>query len=71
LQESSGKKISISSACLASSAPATTALRWLAALEQNGLVEKEQDSSDGRRQFVRPTHKSRTLMQKLLDEFPD
>lgn len=71
LQESTGKKISISSACLASSAPATTALRWLAALEQNGLVEKEQDSSDGRRQFVRPTHKSRTLMQKLLDEFPD
>lgn len=38
--EAEGKAVSVSSACLAASVPMTTALRWLARLEAEALVER-------------------------------
>ena len=46
------EKVSVSSACIAASVPQTTGLRWLRALEQHGLVERERDLHDARRTFV-------------------
>lgn len=47
-----GKKISVSSLCVASGVPASTALRWITTLENYGMIERSPDASDKRRQFV-------------------
>ena len=47
-----GRKISVSSACLASNAPSTTALRYLLLLEENGWVESTESNLDKRTRLV-------------------
>ena len=44
-----GQGISISSACIASAVPTTTALRWLKLLEEEGHILRNNDPSDARR----------------------
>jgi len=51
--EMSGRKLSVTSACIGACVPSTTALRWLSLLEERGLVLRENDTRDGRRAFVR------------------
>lgn len=46
------KRISVSSACIASGVPATTALRWLGRMEELGLIERMNDRDDRRRVHV-------------------
>lgn len=46
------RRISVTSLCLASGVPATTALRWISALEREGLIQKRSDPLDGRRAYV-------------------
>jgi hypothetical protein len=46
------KNISVSSLCVASAAPQTTALRWIAILENLGLVVRTADQTDARRYFI-------------------
>jgi hypothetical protein len=55
LQHSLGRRICVSSLCIASGAPSSTALRWIRALEEADLVERSRDPTDGRRVFVRLT----------------
>ena len=55
LQQSMQKRVCVSSLCVASCAPSTTALRWIRALEDAGLVERSRDPADGRRIFIRLT----------------
>lgn len=43
------RRVSVSDACLASGVPPTTALRWLALLEEANLVERHKDPHDARR----------------------
>ena len=50
-----GQAVSVSNACLAADAPASTALRWLHHLEDEGLVERLADQTDARRHYVRLT----------------
>jgi hypothetical protein len=47
-----GRRVCVSDACMAASVPATTALRWLATMEQCNVIVRRQDKSDGRRSFV-------------------
>lgn len=54
-----GKPISVSSACIASNAPPTTALRWIFVLESQNLVRRYSDFSDRRRTFIRLTDSAR------------
>jgi hypothetical protein len=46
------RQVSVSSLCIAAAAPATTALRWITTLEQDGLIRRAADPRDGRRVHI-------------------
>ena len=64
IHEVEGRKISVTSLCLASSAPSTTALRYIDLLEKHGLLSRSKCATDQRVTFV---HLTRTAMMKLSD----
>ncbi|WP_448663388.1 transcriptional regulator [Sphingomonas sp. CJ20] len=47
-----GRRVTTSSACIASGVPTTTALRWVNVLVKRGLVVKRDDPSDRRFTFL-------------------
>lgn len=52
------RKVSVTSLCLASGVPGTTALRQLQLLEEHGLLTRRGNSEDSRRCYVEPTAKA-------------
>ena len=64
--EHAGKRISVTSACLAAAVPQTTALRWVSMMERMGLIERLSDERDGRRSFVRLTPETSLAMRRYL-----
>lgn len=46
------KRVSVTSLCIASAVPPTTALRWIAQLVEAGLLQRVEDDVDRRRAFV-------------------
>lgn len=50
-----GRDLCVSSLCIGSGVPETTALRYLRTLEQRAYVERRSDETDRRRSFVRLT----------------
>ncbi len=46
--EGRGTKISVTSACIASMVPTSTALRWVRLLETSGLITRRKDATDRR-----------------------
>jgi len=50
--EMSRLRVPVSSLCIAAAVPATTALRWLKTMVQEGLFLRRADPHDGRRVFV-------------------
>lgn len=58
-------RVSVSSVCLASNVPQTTALRWIKTLEVEGLIERRADQFDGRRYFLEIT----PLAQRSLEQY--
>ena len=59
--------MSVSSLCVASQVPATTALRHIEVLEEMKLVRRERDPNDRRRWFVRLTAGTVSSMIEWLD----
>ncbi|MET3723462.1 MarR family transcriptional regulator [Sphingomonas trueperi] len=47
-----GRSISVSSLCIASNVPQTTALRWIGTLEAEGLIYRTNDPEDRRRAYL-------------------
>lgn len=47
------RRVSVTSACIGSAVPSTTALRWISILERHGLLSREADPGDARRVYVR------------------
>lgn len=47
-----GRRVAVSSLCIAASVPATTALRWIRALTEKGLFVRNADPNDGRRVYI-------------------
>lgn len=47
-----GRRVAVSSLCIAASVPATTALRWIRALTEKGLFIRTADPNDGRRIYI-------------------
>ena len=62
-----GKQVSVSSACIGSAAPATTGLRWLSVLADQGLVVRENDPEDHRRVLVRLTRAGLAAMDRFFE----
>src|SRR5919107_3401876 len=47
-----GRRVAVSSLCIAAAVPATTALRWVKTLTDQGLFVRRADPQDGRRVYV-------------------
>lgn len=47
-----GQRVSVSSLCIASAVPTTTALRWIRSLSQAGIFERRTDENDARRTWI-------------------
>jgi MarR family transcriptional regulator, temperature-dependent positive regulator of motility len=58
--------IQVSSVCLDAGVPSTTILRWIARLEDEGLIFREPDGSDARRRYVRLTDEGQLMMKNVL-----
>ena len=61
-----GRPVSVSSACIASSAPQSTALRYIGLLERVGLIRRSKDPCDGRRQYLELTETGLSDMKAYL-----
>lgn len=48
-----GRNVAVSSLCIAANVPTTTALRWVAKLVEDGVIERMADPLDRRRTYVR------------------
>ena len=46
------KPVSVTSLCIASGVPASTALRWIKHMVEMGLFERKEDLADKRRAFI-------------------
>ena len=64
-----GKKISISSLCIASGVPQTTALRRIEEMVICGLVMRTEDPHDGRRIFVELTPEAKDKFERYIGAF--
>lgn len=62
------RPVSVSSACIASTTPQSTALRYVGLLEKVGLVRRAKDPRDGRRQYLELTETGLSNMEAYLVE---
>lgn len=63
-----GQKVSISSLCIAACVPATTALRWIKTMEEDGHFVREHDPYDRRRVFIQISDAARAKMDDYFDD---
>ncbi len=57
-----GSEVCVSSLCIASGVPATTALRWIGQMTQSGLFERLPDPADRRRAIIRLSESAQEAM---------
>jgi len=61
-----GRRIPVTSACIAADVPSTTGLRWLQVLETRGFIDRRADPNDGRRTYVALSVAGYTAMANYL-----
>ena len=61
-------RVSVTSLCIASSVPPTTALRWITQMTDMGLLQRLNDETDRRRAFIALTDKAADAMAKYFAE---
>ena len=66
IQRSLGRRVSITSLCIASGVPPTTALRWVSMLIENGLVVRIESDQDRRKAYIALTEKGLRAMRSIL-----
>jgi DNA-binding MarR family transcriptional regulator len=64
------QRVPVSSLCMASNVPMTTALRWIAHLEREKLIERGPDPLDARRFFLSLTRKAAEALAQYFAETP-
>ena len=62
------KRVSVTSLCIASGVPPTTALRWIGQMTQAGLFERVEDEADRRRAFIALSDKAADAMAQYFAE---
>lgn len=66
-----GQSVSVSSLCIAAAVPATTALRWIRTMEEEGHFVRMADPADRRRIFIGLTAEARARLDLYFDEMED
>ena len=61
-------RVSVTSLCIASAVPPTTALRWITQMTEMGLMERLNDETDRRRAFITLTDKAADAMARYFAE---
>lgn len=61
-------RVSVSSLCIASGVPTSTALRWIGQLIDAGLLQRLEDEADRRRAFIALTDKAADAMARYFAE---
>lgn len=61
-------RVSVSSLCIASGVPTSTALRWIGQLIDAGLLQRLEDDADRRRAFIALTDKAADAMARYFAE---
>lgn len=61
-------RVSVTSLCIASGVPPTTALRWIAQMKDAGLMQRLEDETDRRRAFITLTDKAADAMARFFAE---
>ncbi|TIX50591.1 winged helix DNA-binding protein [Alteraurantiacibacter aquimixticola] len=61
-------RVSVTSLCIASGVPPTTALRWISQMTDAGLLQRVEDETDRRRAFIQLTDKAMDAMARYFDE---
>jgi hypothetical protein len=61
-------RVPVSSLCIAAAVPATTALRWLKTMVQEGLFVRRADPHDGRRVFVELAPSASSALRRYFAE---
>ncbi|MEZ5734961.1 MAG: winged helix DNA-binding protein [Novosphingobium sp.] len=61
-------RVSVTSLCIASAVPPTTALRWVSQMSEAGLFERVEDETDRRRAFITLSEKAADAMARYFAE---
>jgi hypothetical protein len=61
-------RVSVTSLCIASGVPPTTALRWIGQMTDAGLLQRVDDETDRRRAFITLTDKAADAMARYFAE---
>lgn len=61
-----GRDVAVSSLCIAAAVPPTTALRWISAMTEQGLLVRIADADDRRRVFIRLSNDAAERMTACL-----
>ena len=61
-------RVSVTSLCIASGVPPTTALRWIGQMTEAGLLQRVDDETDRRRAFITLTDKAADAMARYFAE---
>ncbi|GGZ01284.1 MarR family transcriptional regulator [Novosphingobium colocasiae] len=62
------RRVSVTSACIGSAVPSTTALRWITILEKQELLVREADPGDARRIYVKLSPKGYDAMLEYFGQ---
>ncbi|HTN13709.1 MAG TPA: winged helix DNA-binding protein [Sphingomonadaceae bacterium] len=62
------KRVSVTSLCIASGVPPTTALRWIGQMTESGLLVRVEDEADRRRAFIALSDKAADGMARYFSE---
>ena len=60
------RRVAVSSLCIASAVPATTALRWIKSLTDQGLFVRSADPQDGRRVYIELSNGAASALSAYL-----
>lgn len=64
-------RVSVTSLCIASGVPPTTALRWIGQMTEAGLLKRIEDETDRRRAFITLSDKAMDAMARYFAETGD